>query len=201
MGISILAVFTGALLVILFFALLFATWQPAVLILAALGGILILYGVFRYKKIRNNSRTVDGKKYGKKKYTLNGTSISGLPCGEAACKVTVFKSAINFKAGKNNYDLEMNRIVSALNKPRSEVVGASTGSAVAGAALFGVLGAIVASRPKSKTDYIMIINYIGTKTRQTETIAVAFDKTQKYKVDDAVYFINKKTKNGGHTTL
>ncbi len=201
MGISILAVFTGALLVILFFALLFATWQPAVLILAALGGILILYGVLRFKKIKGASKMLNGKKYGKKKYTLNGICLSGLPCGEANCKVIIYKNAISFNAGRHNYDLEMNRIISVMEKTHSEVVGAKTGSAVAGAALFGVLGAIVASRPKNKTEYIMLINYVGKRANSTETIGLAFDKDQKSYVSMATQFINSRITTGSHTTL
>lgn len=96
----------------------------------------------------------------KPKYKLQGVALYGLPQGEAKCICKVYKNNIIFEVNKNKSTLQLSKAISAIVKTRTELQKASAGATIAGALLFGVPGAIIASRPKLKNEYILIINYM-----------------------------------------
>lgn len=100
------------------------------------------------------------------------THLSGLPLGEVKCFARAYNSKIVFKKEQSTFELPYNKIVSAELTEKSKLLGASAGSAVAGAVMFGALGAIVASRPKNKKENILIITYVSDNENKTIVAAV-----------------------------
>lgn len=130
-------------------------------------------------------------KLGRKRYSQKGYCLSGLPFGECDCEVVVYDNMVAFLSGKNVSYLDASKIISAAVRTKSELTGASTGSAILGTALFGMVGAIIASRPKNKSQYILVINYMNGG--YTYAIAIAFDDHQKYDAENIALFLNKNT--------
>ena len=111
-----------------------------------------------------------GKK--KEKNDLTGLSIytafhhiSGLPIVEdTLCEVFSFPDRIDFKAGTTEITLSKNKITDISIKTDTEIQNqavSSVGGAVAGAMLFGAVGAIIGGRAKDKkvktvTNYLII---------------------------------------------
>lgn len=176
--------------VILFITGVFAfsygfTTGAAVLFVAFLFGV---YGINRVKSCKNN-KSLFGSKTQKKRYAVKGYCISGLPFGECDCDITVYDDCVTFSTGKSASNLSTSKITAAAVKTKNELTSASTGSAILGTALFGVVGTIIASRPKNKSQYILVINYISGELK---TIAIAFDNYQKYEAENIAFFLNKK---------
>lgn len=128
-------------------------------------------------------------KAGRKRYTAKGYCISGLPFGECDCNITVYDEHVTFSDGKSTSNLSISKITTASVKTKTELTSASTGSAILGTALFGIVGTIISSRPKNKSQYILVINYISGELK---TIAIAFDSSQKYEADNIAFFLKKK---------
>lgn len=135
----------------------------------------------------------------KPKYKLQGVSLYGLPQGETDCICKVYKNSITFEVNKNKSTLELSKVLSAVVKTRAELQKASAGATFAGALFFGVPGAIIASRPKVKNEYIVIINYISSD--ENRAVAIAVDSTQKYDTENVVHYLNKNTVKTTDTIL
>lgn len=135
----------------------------------------------------------------KPKYKLTGISLYGLPQGESQCTCKVYKDYISFEVNKNQTILELCKVCSAVVKTSSELQQASAGATFVGGLLFGVPGAIIASMPKVKNEYIVIINYISNG--DSRAVAIAVDYTQKYDAENVVYFLNKNAVRTGNTVL
>ena len=101
------------------------------------------------------------------------THLSGLPLGEVQCYARAYDTKIVFKKEQSTFELPYEKIVSAELTEKSKLVGASAGSAIAGAIMFGALGAIIASRPKNKKEYILVITYVSNGENKTIVAAVA----------------------------
>jgi len=101
--------------------------------------------------------------------------VYGLPCPEDT-RVTIeaYKDRISFSANNVNYDLPYGRINDVCMKTDFEIrtqTTSSAGGAVAGAMLFGPLGAAIGGRTKS-TNYFDAKDYlIFTYTDKTGKIA------------------------------
>ena len=115
--------------------------------------------------------------------------LSGLPLGEVACQVTAYENRLVFKKDKSTYELSYDKITAVDLREKSQLAGASAGSVVAGAVLFGVLGAVIAARPKNKKEYIFVISYLSDW--ETKTIAAAVPYENGYIADRAVAVIKK----------
>lgn len=135
----------------------------------------------------------------KPKYKLQGVSLYGLPQGESQCLCKVYKDYISFVVNKNESMLGLNKISSAVVKTRAELQKASAGATFAGALFFGVPGAIIASRPKVKNEYIVIINYVSNG--ENRAVAIAVDSMQKYDAENVVHYLNKNTVKTTNTIL
>lgn len=185
--------------IILLFASVYAffTNQGAVgAVMLVMALIFLFYGLFRMKKVKKAKKRGTSIRALIKCY---GIALYGLPQGESECLLSVFKDKLVFTVNKNDSILNADKITSALLKSNSELKGASVGSTVAGALLFGIPGAIIASRPKNVTEYVIIINYISGS--ELKTIAVAVTKDRKYEADKIVNYVNKYMASGSDTVL
>ncbi len=185
--------------IILLFASVYAffTNQGAVgAVMLVMALIFLFYGLFRMKKVKKAKKRGTSIRALIKCY---GIALYGLPQGESECLLSVFKDKLVFTVNKNDSILNADKITSALLKSNSELKGASVGSTVAGALLFGIPGAIIASRPKNVTEYVIIINYISGS--ELKTIAVAVTEDRKYEADKIVNYVNKYMASGSDTVL
>ncbi len=105
--------------------------------------------------------------------------ISGLPIVEdTLCEVYSFPDRLDFKAGTTEITLSKDKITDMSIKTDTEIQNqavSSVGGAVAGAMLFGAIGAVIGGRAKNKkvktvTKYL-IITYLG----DTEPKFIIFD--------------------------
>lgn len=103
------------------------------------------------------------------------THLSGLPLGEVSCLANALDKKIIFTSGKSRFELEYSKIVAADLREKSELEGASAGSVVAGAVLFGALGAVIAARPKNKREYIMVISYVSNGENKSIALAIPYE--------------------------
>ena len=185
--------------IILLFASVYAffTNQGAVgAVMLVMALIFLFYGLFRMKKVKKAKKRGTSIRALIKCY---GIALYGLPQGESECLLSVFKDKLVFTVNKNDSILNADKITSALLKSNSELKGASVGSTVAGALLFGIPGAIIASRPKNVTEYVIIINYISGS--ELKTIAVAVTEDRKYEADKIVNYVDKDMASGSDTVL
>ncbi|MBP0985370.1 MAG: hypothetical protein J6A19_16780 [Oscillospiraceae bacterium] len=135
-----------------------------------IGLILAVYGIVRLcTKCTGVVAPTPGKQVVSGFYC---THLSGLPLGEVRCFARAYDTKIVFKKEQSTFELPYEKIVSAEIAERSKLVGASAGSAVAGAIMFGALGAIIASRPKNKKEDILIITYVSDDENKTIVAAV-----------------------------
>lgn len=185
--------------IILLFASVYAffTNQGAVgAVMLVMALIFLFYGLLRMKKVKKAKKRGTSIRALIKCY---GIALYGLPQGESECLLSVFKDKLVFTVNKNDSILNADKITSALLKSNSELKGASVGSTVAGVLLFGIPGAIIASRPKNITEYVIIINYISSS--ELKTIAVAVTEDRKYEADKIVNYVNKRMASRSDTVL
>lgn len=185
--------------IILLFASVYAffTNQGAVgAVMLVMALIFLFYGLLRMKKVKKAKKRGTSIRALIKCY---GIALYGLPQGESECLLSVFKDKLVFTVNKNDSILNADKITSALLKSNSELKGASVGSTVAGVLLFGIPGAIIASRPKNITEYVIIINYISSS--ELKTIAVAVTEDRKYEADKIVNYVNKHMASRSDTVL
>jgi hypothetical protein len=133
-----------------------------------------------------------GKK--KEKKNLEGITIytafhhtDGLPIVEnMLCEVFSYPDRMDFKAGTTEIKLSKDKITDMCIKTDIEIqqqAVSSVGGAIAGAALFGTLGAVIGGRSKAKkiktsTNYLIItyksdneLKYIGFDTKNNPSSA------------------------------
>ncbi len=115
--------------------------------------------------------------------------LSGLPLGEISCMATALEHRIIFKVDKSTFELNYDKITAADLREKSELAGSSAGSVVAGAVLFGALGAVIAARPKNKKEYILAISYISDVDNRTIAVAVPYENG--YIADRAIDVIKR----------
>ncbi len=198
MVLAVVCFIPGAILLIASFFAFFSNQGAVGAVMLALALLFLLYGVYRIGKVKKSG----GKSISSSKRFIvkcYGVALYGLPQGECECLLSLFGDRVVFTVNKNDSVLKAEKITSALLKTNSELKGASAGSTVAGALLFGVPGAIIASRPKNVTEYVIIINY--TSDGELKTVAVAVNKDKKYEADKIVNYINKHMSGGSDTVL
>lgn len=100
--------------------------------------------------------------------------ISGLPIVEdTLCEVYSFPDRLDFKAGTTEITLSKDKITDMSIKTDTEIQNhavSSVGGAVAGAMLFGAIGAVIGGRAKNKkvktvTKYLIIIYLCDTEPK------------------------------------
>lgn len=198
MVLAVVCFIPGAILLIASFFAFFSNQGAVGAVMLALALLFLLYGVYRIGKVKKSG----GKSISSSKRFIvkcYGVALYGLPQGECECLLSLFGDRVVFTVNKNDSVLKAEKITSALLKTNSELKGASAGLTVAGALLFGVPGAIIASRPKNVTEYVIIINY--TSDGELKTVAVAVNKDKKYEADKIVNYINKHMSGGSDTVL
>lgn len=123
----------------------------------------------------------------------NGASIvaafnhfNGLPLAEGAlCQVVSFPDKLIFKSGGIDFDLEKSRITDICIKSETEIQQqyvSSAGGAVAGAVMFGALGALIGGRAKKKTTRTITSYLIITYMKDEEVKYIAFDVLNQFNV-------------------
>lgn len=118
------------------------------------------------------------------KAEINGILISGMDLPQnIAIKARLYKDTVLFKAGKNKYELAVEKIQKAFVLTGLEVqqiIKQSAPGMVIGAAAFGILGAMVGGRVKTKeqlkTSYLLCINYNSNGEEQQIILDVGFQK-------------------------
>lgn len=198
MVLAVVCFIPGAILLIASLFAFFSNQGTVGAVMLALALLFLLYGIYRIGKVKKSG----GKSISSSKRFIvkcYGVALYGLPQGECECLLSLFGDRVVFTVNKNDSVLKAEKITSALLKTNSELKGASAGSTVAGALLFGVPGAIIASRPKNVTEYVIIINY--TSDGEPKTVAVAVNKDKKYEADKIVNYINKHMSGGSDTVL
>ncbi len=141
----------------------------------------------------------------KKKYGQNVIAqfpcvhLNGLPLGEISCMATALENRIIFKAGRSTFELNYDKITAADLREKSELSGSSAGSIVAGAVLFGELGAVIAARPKNKKEYILAISYLSDGVNKTIAVAVPYENG--YIADKAISEIRKNITTSQNVVL
>lgn len=128
--------------------------------------------------------------------------ISGLPIVEdTLCEVYSFPDRLDFKAGTTEITLSKDKITDMSIKTDTEIQNhavSSVGGAVAGAMLFGAIGAVIGGRAKNKkvktvTKYLIII-YLG----DTEPKFIIFDiKNNPQSADKLVKEFQKTDSSSG----
>lgn len=149
-----------------------------------------------YKSYRR--KRSDNSRGRKKRFCMDGYHLTGLPFGETPCTITVYDDEIYFTAKNNSSSLSMDKLVSVAVKSKEEFSASSTGTVVAGAVLFGTLGAIIAARPKSKKEVILIINY---QSGELKTIAMSFPDSYRFDLQRLESFLAKSVSIQSHTVL
>lgn len=106
--------------------------------------------------------------------------VSGLPLAEkTCCSLFVNEDKLIIEAENQTFQIDINRIIAAQPKTDLEIqqeVTSSAGKAIAGALIFGPVGAIIGARTKTKKHAVvstyLIINYIN---QSGDTAVLAFE--------------------------
>lgn len=112
--------------------------------------------------------------------------VHGLPLTEnALCEIITYPDNIKFKSGTTEINLARNKITDMCFKTDAEIqeqAVSSAGGAVAGAMMFGPLGAMIGGRAKTKkvikTTQYLIITYLN---QQGEISFIGFDSTYNFR--------------------
>lgn len=99
--------------------------------------------------------------------TLSAQHMAGLPIAEGvSCKLEFDDERVMIAGGGNTFGVALNKITDLQTKTKTEIQKSyvsSAGGAIAGAAVFGPLGAMVGGRVKEKTsrisEHFLIITY------------------------------------------
>ena len=110
------------------------------------------------------------------------THTTGLPVADGVkVKISVYNERVDFDSSGVNFNIERDRITDVSIKKETELQShytSSAGGAIAGAMLFGVLGAAIGGRSKVKETKKVRKFLIFTYTKEDEINYVAFDVTK-----------------------
>ena len=106
--------------------------------------------------------------------------IYGLPLAEELqCDITTYDNRVEFHSGTTHITLDRKKITDMCTRSETEIQQqyvSSAGGAIAGAVLFGVLGAMIGGRAKKKTTKSTTIYLIITYKKADDSIAnICFD--------------------------
>ena len=129
-------------------------------------------------------------------YCTDFVHVNGLPIAEnLPCTLTIYSDRVEFQSGAITIKLMRSKITDVCVRTDTEVLTqpvSSAGRAIAGAILFGALGAVIGGRVKNKktktVSYYLIITYIAD---QNEIKYIGFD------VSNNVFAANKLVKSLG----
>lgn len=154
-------------------------------------GVLFLLIIFCIRMFILTSRA---KAQGKKKRqelvasgVINmtvGSHMAGLPLAEGtSCNIYEYENKILFKANGSDFTLAKEKITDISIKTDAEITNqyvSSVGGAVAGAVLFGPLGAIVGGRVKKKKSKTVNRYLIFTYMKEVTVDYISFDVTNTF---------------------
>lgn len=167
-------------------------------------GILFLICIFCFRMIVVTSRQKREAK--KRKLELRssgvinmaaGSLMAGLPLAEGTvCDIYEYGDKVVFKAGGSDFNLDKEKITDTSIKTDREITSqyvSSIGGAVAGAFLFGPLGAMVGGRAKQKKSNKVSQYLIFTYLKEGSVDYISFDVTANY---SQAFRISNNFKNG-----
>lgn len=120
----------------------------------------LIFGIIAFLLFRPTKKDKQRKAAKQEKLAQNFKSavmkhVNGLPIAEDIdCTVSLTEDKIIFSSGAMNFELEKSKITDMCIKTDREILEqytSSAGGAIAGAALFGPVGAIIGGRVKKKT--------------------------------------------------
>ena len=172
-------------------------------------GILLLIVIFCFYMFIVTLSAQQGRKARLKELKNNGMltcltllHVNGLPIAENLwCEIQSYPDRIEFKSGTTNIALSRNKITDMCIKTDIEIqqqIVSNPGGAIAGAIVFGALGAIICGREKTKTQKkissYLIITYINN---QGKPAYIGFETTNNFSVSKFVEEFKKLNTNSG----
>lgn len=154
-------------------------------------GILICFLMFCVRMIASTRKTqAEGKRIRQQLkdsgliITAYGEHMAGLPVVEGMfCMIHEFADRFCFSANGVEFNLDKAKIMDISIKTDKEITQqyvSSVGGAVAGAVLFGPLGAIVGGRAKKKKNTIVSQYLIFTYSKDGNVDYISFDVTKHF---------------------
>lgn len=144
--------------------------------------ILVVLPIILIKNALAYAKKLDGGIEDKTHYerTINDIAhVSGLPLADGIkCSVVYNVDSLTIKGGGNTFSLSYSNITGLDVKTKSEIEKhyvSSAGGAVAGAMLFGPVGAIIGGRTKKVTDIRSTSFYIITYKQKGEVKYIVFE--------------------------
>ncbi len=111
--------------------------------------------------------------------TCTMTHVNGLPIAEnMVCTITSTDDRFSFSSGAMNFELEKSKITDISIKTERELQEqyvSSTGGAIAGAYLFGTLGAVIGGRAKKKKLKDEVHNYLIITYQSPDVKYIGFE--------------------------
>lgn len=138
----------------------------------------------------------------------DGSLIDGLPLAQGTtCELLIFDKKIKILGGGRSFEIMINNIINAQIKSSTDIQyiaknKSSISKTVAGGLLFGPIGAIVGSAPKSKKEkietntYYLIINYIDKSKKHSFLV---FDVTSDLNRLSIIQLLNNSCKDNKQT--
>lgn len=122
-----------------------------------------------YLQAKIAANQIMGRRCGYKSRIKAGKHVRGLPLVEdAICSVDMSEGEFKFCSGSTTIILKMDKVVDVMDVTDKQVLQSVTPSisgAVAGAALFGTLGAVIGGRARTHTKeqnvHYIVFNYIN----------------------------------------
>lgn len=147
---------------------------------------------FLLKRTHKETEDITKRKHSENSLPNNGMlnhaafpHVSGLPIAEnIMCKVCSYPDRIEFISGSANIALARNKITDICVKSEVEIqqqMVSNPGGAIAGALMFGAVGAIIGGKPKTKkrkkTSFYLIITYVKNPN---ELSCIVLNATQSF---------------------
>lgn len=143
-----------------------------------------------YLQVKTSANQIMLRRCGYKSRITAGRHVCGLPLAEnAICSVNMSDDEFNFCSGSTAIILKMDKVVDVMDVTDKQVLQSVTPSisgAVAGAALFGTLGAVIGGRARTHTKeqnvHYIVFNYIN----QQDTMAnICLELSDKLDIEES----------------
>ena len=123
-------------------------------------------------------------------FDLNASHVNGLPIAEnVSCYIKYYADRIEISASGTEYNIAMDRITDICTKTEMELQQqyvSSAGGAVAGALMFGAVGAAIGGRTKKKENRKYSHYFIITYMKDDEVKYLGFDVSYTYKIANII---------------
>jgi ABC-type nickel/cobalt efflux system permease component RcnA len=159
--------------------------------------ILLIFGlflIFKYPRSSKQCKEVKNKKIDASR-KIYGMHQAGLPIAQdSICEITYSGDKFEFKGSGNSFELMFEKITDICIKTDKEIQTqyvSSIGGAVAGAVVFGPLGAIVGGRAKKKNTTKISYYIIYTYMKEQEIAYISFEINNTFDVSKAYKWVSE----------